>query len=65
MNFKLILKLYALLFSAFAAFTVEMPVSKSAEKSSAYLFTYFTGNSVPEELIRFAVSEDGLKSLLS
>ena len=29
------------------------------ENYSAYLFTYFTGNSKPEEAIRFAVSTDG------
>lgn len=31
----------------------------SAEKMSAYLFTYFTGNAPEEEQIRFAVSRDG------
>src|SRR5690606_31071401 len=29
------------------------------ENYSAYLFTYFTGNSKPEEAIHFAVSTDG------
>ncbi|MBC3539134.1 family 43 glycosylhydrolase [Rufibacter sp. H-1] len=29
------------------------------EKFSAYLFTYFTGNSKAEESIRFAISQDG------
>lgn len=31
-----------------------------AQKYSAYLFTYFTGNGEGEEQIRFAVSKDGL-----
>lgn len=35
----------------------EVKVSK--EKTSAYLFTYFTGNSNDEEAIRFAISNDG------
>jgi arabinoxylan arabinofuranohydrolase len=33
--------------------------SRSSEKYSAYLFTYFTGNSKQEEAIRFALSTDG------
>lgn len=31
------------------------------EKTTAYLFTYFTGNSKHEEAIRFAISNDGYK----
>ena len=59
MNFKLILKLTCL--SALLLTGISTVKAAKAEKSSAYLFTYFTGNSVPEEQIRFAVSEDGLK----
>ena len=33
--------------------------SKNSDKTSAYLFTYFTGNAPGEEAIRFAVSTDG------
>jgi GH43 family beta-xylosidase len=59
MNFKLILKLTCL--SALLLTGISTVKAAKAEKSSAYLFTYFTGKSVPEEQIRFAVSEDGLK----
>ena len=59
MNFKLILKLTCL--SALLLTGISTVKAAKVEKNSAYLFTYFTGNSVPEEQIRFAVSEDGLK----
>lgn len=59
MNFKLILKLACL--SVLLLTGISTVKAAKAEKNSAYLFTYFTGNSVPEEQIRFAVSEDGLK----
>lgn len=36
------------------------PLRAKEPKCSAYLFAYFTGNTVPEEAIRFAVSEDGM-----
>lgn len=35
-------------------------VSAKEPKCSAYLFTYFTGNDVKDEAVRFAVSRDGL-----
>jgi beta-xylosidase len=34
-------------------------IKPSNKKTSAYLFTYFTGNSKDEEQIRFAISNDG------
>src|ERR1035437_3709219 len=34
-------------------------ISNPAEKYSAYLFTYFTGNGKDAESIRFAISNDG------
>src|SRR5688572_5592110 len=39
------------------AFGIE---ATQAQKYSAYLFTYFTGNGEGEEQIRFALSKDGL-----
>ncbi|GAC1382834.1 MAG: hypothetical protein NVSMB30_30380 [Hymenobacter sp.] len=35
------------------------PGPPTREKNSAYLFVYFTGNTKPEEAIRFALSPDG------
>lgn len=36
-------------------------VAFSKDKNTKYLFTYFTGNRVAEEQIRFALSDDGYK----
>jgi hypothetical protein len=44
------------------SFTFGLPVqAQKNQKYDAYLFTYFTGNRVVEEQIRFALSLDGLK----
>lgn len=44
----------------FAAFLVSScSSSKSSEKNSAYLFTYFVGNGPGEESIHYALSADG------
>jgi len=40
-------------------FTVITPLCSIAQKNTAYLFTYFTGNKGNEEAIRFAISKDG------
>lgn len=37
------------------------PGPPAKEKNSAYLFVYFTGNTKPEEAIRFALSPDGYR----
>lgn len=50
MNFKYITLALALL--------ATLP-TYAADKYEAYLFTYFTGNDIKEEAIRFAVSKDG------
>lgn len=39
--------------------TKDTKAAVAAEKPSAYLFTYFTGNSKAEEAIHFALSNDG------
>ncbi len=40
-------------------FTTMYYSSVQAQKNTAYLFTYFTGNDKTEESIRFAISNDG------
>lgn len=56
-NLKPTIKLFlsALLLTSF----VFISGCKTKEKTSAYLFVYFTGNGPGEEAIRYAVSEDG------
>ena len=51
-NHKLLLSCIVLLFTGCAAMAQK-------QKNTAYLFTYFTGNSGLEESIRFAISSDG------
>lgn len=34
-------------------------ISKTKDKYNAYLFVYFTGNSIEQEQIRYAISDDG------
>jgi len=46
--------------AALLALTAPSLWAANAEKKTAYLFSYFTGNSQQEEQIRFAVSRDGL-----
>ena len=49
-----------LLFMAVTTFVTAQTINVTPkEKYSAYLFTYFTGNSKSEEQIRFAISKDG------
>ncbi|RKR85109.1 glycosyl hydrolase family 43 [Mucilaginibacter gracilis] len=42
-----------------AMLCIGLVLSTSAQKKTAYLFTYFTGNGKSEEAIHFAVSSDG------
>lgn len=44
-----------------AATVPSFAINASAADNSKYLFAYFTGNSVSQQKIRFATSEDGLK----
>ncbi len=54
MNIKNLLSLFALFFS------ISVFAANSADKDrNCYLFAYFTGNSVHEEQLRYAVSTDG------
>ncbi len=53
-------KILHLINVAVLSFTFGLPVqAQKNQKFDAYLFTYFTGNRVAEEQIRFAVSLDG------
>lgn len=50
---------HKLLLSYLLLMLVSWPVLAQKQKNTAYLFTYFTGNSGLEESIRFAISNDG------
>ena len=55
-------KILQLISVAVLSFTFWFPLqAQKNKKYEAYLFTYFTGNRVPEEQIRFALSLDGFK----
>ncbi|CAM3925711.1 family 43 glycosylhydrolase [Mucilaginibacter galii] len=60
MNKKIVLKA-ALLWLVSTGFNATAQNSKATQKNSAYLFTYFTGNSKDEEAIHFALSTDGYR----
>lgn len=55
-------KFLQLISATVLSFTFGLPLeAQKTQKYDAYLFTYFTGNRIAEEQIRFALSRDGLK----
>jgi arabinoxylan arabinofuranohydrolase len=59
MNIKLNRYCHKLLLSGIVLALTALPGLAQKQKNTAYLFTYFTGNSGLEESIRFAISNDG------
>lgn len=59
MNIKLNCYYTKLLLSSIILVLAALPGLAQKQKNTAYLFTYFTGNSGLEESIRFAISSDG------
>ncbi|RQO65326.1 beta-xylosidase [Pedobacter sp. KBW06] len=59
MNIKLNFYYTRLLLSGIILALTVLPALAQKQKNTAYLFTYFTGNTGLEESIRFAISTDG------